>query len=229
MSKALNTQHINQQFRIASIVSISFLLLIIIFLAIYGKKESFIIINSYNSTSLDTFFLYVTYLGDGLIYIPIVLYCIFYNRNFLITVVAGIIICTIITHFLKRVVFPGELRPVSLEIENIVIHKIQGVRIHREHSFPSGHTSTAFSMAIILAAIMRNRIWAFILPIIAFMVGYSRVYLSQHFVSDVCAGMTVGIISAYFSLLVYKKFEERKRRKKNQMQTTENLNDIKYQ
>ena len=192
-----------QHFKIAVLTSLSFALAVLVFLLIYGKQESFIIINGYYHPTLDIFFQYITYLGDGLIYIPIALYCAFYNRKYLVAVIAGVIICTFLSQFLKRVVFADELRPISLEAKNIIIHKIDGIPIHREHSFPSGHTSTAFSMAMLLAAIMKRKLWCVVLPFIAFMVGYSRVYLSQHFVTDVFAGMTIGIITAYLSLLIY--------------------------
>lgn len=217
MISDLITEKIQQHFRLAVATSLIFALTAAIFLLTYGKQESFVIINGYYHPTLDIFFQYITFLGDGLIYIPIALYCAIYNKKYLVAVVAGIIICTIITHFLKRVVFPNELRPISLEVNHITIHKIEGVSIHRENSFPSGHTSTAFSMALILAAIMKRRIWCFVLPLIAFMVGYSRVYLSQHFVTDVFAGMTIGIVTAYLSLLIYFSYV---RRKENRKETT---------
>lgn len=203
MINDLKTEKTQQYFKIAVLTSLAFALAVAVFLLIHGKQDSFIIINGYYHPTLDIFFQYVTYLGDGLIYIPIALYCVLYNRKYLVAVIAGIIIATILTQFLKRVVFADELRPISLEAQNIIIRKIEGVPIHREHSFPSGHTSTAFSMALLLAAIMKRKHWCYVLPFIAFMVGYSRVYLSQHFVTDVFAGMTVGIISAYLSLLIY--------------------------
>lgn len=184
---------------------------------IYGKQDSFVLINGYYHPSLDLFFQYITFLGDGLIYIPIALYCAVYNRKYLVAVIAGIIICTILTQFLKNVVFSNELRPISLEAKKIIIHKIDGLTIHREHSFPSGHTSTAFSMALLLAAIMKRKFWCIILPLIAFMVGYSRVYLSQHFVTDVFAGMTIGIVTAYLSLLIYFNYLKRREQKKKQL------------
>lgn len=211
------TDNIQQHFKIAAITSLSLALAVAVFLLTYGKQESFIIINGYYHPTLDLFFQYITYLGDGLIYIPIAMYCVFYNRKYLVAVIAGIIICTIITHFLKRVVFADELRPISLEANKIIIRKIDGVPIHREHSFPSGHTSTAFSMALLLAAIMKKKIWCFILPLIAFMVGYSRVYLSQHFVTDVFAGMSIGIVTAYLSLLIYFSYIKRKEQRKQQV------------
>jgi membrane-associated phospholipid phosphatase len=211
--KDLKTEKMQQFFRVAVATSFSFALAVAAFLIYYGKQGSFVIINGYYHPTLDIFFQYITYLGDGLIYIPIALYCLVYNRKYLVAVIAGIIICTIITHFLKRVIFPDELRPISLEAKHVIIHKIKGVPINREHSFPSGHTSTAFSMALLLAAIMRRKIWCFVLPLIAFMVGYSRVYLSQHFVTDVFAGMTIGIVTAYLSLLIYFSYLKRREQK----------------
>lgn len=210
----LKSHTLHEHFRIAVITSITFIVVFAAFLFLYGKKDSFVIINGFYNPSLDYFFQYVTYLGDGLIYIPIVLYCLFLNRKFLLPVLAAILICTVLTHFLKRVVFPDELRPVSLEVEKVIIHKIEGVPLHRQHSFPSGHTSTAFTMALLLASIMKRKIWAYILPMIAFLVGYSRVYLAQHFVTDVTVGMLIGIISAYLALLIYDAYTRRLARQK---------------
>ncbi len=184
-------------------VSFLLVLTVVLLLLVMGKVDAFILINSAYSVPLDFFFQYVTLLGDGLIYIPIALYSFFYNRKFLVPLIASIVICTLITHFFKRVVFPGELRPFSLELQKIIIHKVEGVPLHRQHSFPSGHTSTAFTMALLLASVLRQRIWAYVLPLIAFGVGYSRIYLAQHFPTDVCAGMLIGIVSAYLSLLIY--------------------------
>jgi membrane-associated phospholipid phosphatase len=153
-----------------------------------------------------------------------VLYCLLLNRRFLVPVIAGIVICTVLTHFLKRVVFPDELRPISLEVEKVLIHKIEGVPVHRQHSFPSGHTSTAFTVALLLAAIMKRKIWSYILPMVAFLVGYSRVYLAQHFVTDVTVGMLVGILSAFLSLMIYDVYVKRQAQKKGQnLETTPSL------
>lgn len=174
-----------------------------LFLFLYGKTHSFILINGYYNPALNVFFSWATWLGDGIIYVPIVLYCIIFNRKFFLPVVFGILIATFLTHFLKRIVFPGELRPISLEAQKIIIHKVPGVAMNREHSFPSGHTGTAFSMALLLVTVMKRRVWAFILPMVAFFVGYSRIYLGQHYVTDVLAGMCVGIVTAFLSLWLY--------------------------
>jgi PAP2 superfamily len=59
-------------------------------------------------------------------------------------------------------------------------------------SFPSGHTSEAFSMATSLSIAYPK--WYVIAPTFAFasLVGYSRLYLGVHYPSDVFAGAVVG-------------------------------------
>jgi len=69
-------------------------------------------------------------------------------------------------------------------------------------SFPSGHTTLAFSTATSLA--LTRRQWAVTLPITlwAGSVGYSRMYLGRHFPTDVLGGLAVGIVSGILGHLV---------------------------
>ena len=62
------------------------------------------------------------------------------------------------------------------------------------HSFPSGHTVTAFSMGVIFTYWSNNRALGPLLLLIAVMVGYSRMYLSEHFFEDVTAGSVMGVL-----------------------------------
>ena len=137
---------------------------------------------------------------------PFGIYCFFYRRKYFIAVVAGVIISTIIAQILKRVVYPDELRPISYLSEIFPVHVVDGVTMRKVHSFPSGHTTTAFAMALIMAYIINRKFWSVILPLLALLAGYSRVYLAQHFPTDIFAGMCIGIVSAILSLLIYRKF-----------------------
>jgi membrane-associated phospholipid phosphatase len=199
-----------RHFRNAAVFSILLALAVALFLLIYGKENSFLVINKYNSPQFDYVFRFWTYLGDGVIWVPLFLFVIFFKRDYFVTIVAALIICTALTHLLKRVIYPDEFRPIVVLGEKVRV--IQGYYMNRQHSFPSGHTSTAFTLALLLAAIVKKNFWVYFFPVIAFFVGYSRVYLAQHFVIDVFAGMLVGIISAYLALLIYDRFRKKKQK-----------------
>lgn len=171
-----------------------------------GKNGAFQLINSNHNEIADQIFKYFTHYGDGLMWVPLGIYCFFYRRKYFIAVVAGVIISTILAQFLKRVVYPDELRPISYLSEFFPVHVVDGVTMRKAHSFPSGHTTTAFAMALIMAYIINRKAWSVILPLLASLAGYSRVYLAQHFPTDIFAGMCIGIVSAILSLLIYRKF-----------------------
>jgi membrane-associated phospholipid phosphatase len=187
-------------FRRAVFFSLLLCLLLFLFFLFYGKTGSFLLINSSHSPALDVLFKYGTFLGDGLIYIPLLVYCIFFNRSLAVPAVLSILICIVLTHFFKRVIFPDALRPLSLEAQQFTLHKVAGVHINRVHSFPSGHTATAFATALLLVSVLKRGAWTFLVMLIPFFVGYSRVYLAQHYVSDVLGGMLIGIITAVVSI-----------------------------
>jgi membrane-associated phospholipid phosphatase len=197
-----------RHFRIAAAFSIGLSVLVAAFLLMYGKERSFLLINHSYNPVFDYLFQYLTYLGDGIIWVPLFVYTIVYKREFLVAIIAALVICTVFTHFLKRVVFPEELRPIGVLTDRV--RTIEGLYVNRIHSFPSGHTSTAFTLALLLAFRLAKPFWTIFFPLIAFLVGYSRVYLAQHFVTDVFAGSLVGIVSAYLSLMVYLQWKKRR-------------------
>jgi membrane-associated phospholipid phosphatase len=65
-------------------------------------------------------------------------------------------------------------------------------------SFPSGHTVTAFSTAVVLTYLAKNKNWGVLFLVVAIMVGYSRMYLSEHFFEDVTAGSVLGVLLTVF-------------------------------
>ena len=64
-------------------------------------------------------------------------------------------------------------------------------------SFPSGHTSDAFAIAVALSIAFPK--WYIIIPIFTWagLVGYSRIDLGVHYPSDVLMGAIIGAGSAY--------------------------------
>lgn len=79
-------------------------------------------------------------------------------------------------------------------------------------SFPSGHVSVAFSTATSLTLTIKK--WYVAVPAFAWAtgVGYSRMYLGQHYPSDVIAGAVTGAAGAYAAHWLNKKFFTRKKK-----------------
>jgi membrane-associated phospholipid phosphatase len=77
-------------------------------------------------------------------------------------------------------------------------------------SFPSGHTSAAFSAATSLSLSYPE--WYVIVPSYAWAgtVGYSRMHLGAHYPSDVLAGALIGSGTAWLTHVVNRKLNSRK-------------------
>jgi undecaprenyl-diphosphatase len=71
---------------------------------------------------------------------------------------------------------------------------------NKYHAFPSGHAAAAFAFFGVPAFARRSYGWWMLL--IAGAIGWSRIYLNVHHLSDVTVGALVGLITAYF---VYKR------------------------
>lgn len=114
-------------------------------------------------------------------------------------------VMSVIIQFLKRIVFPHHFRPVKvieLAQEAVQLHIVDNVDVLTHLSFPSGHAGTIFTAACFLSLIsMRERSWySLSLLFIATLVAYSRIYLCQHFYTDVYAGALIG---GWTTLIVY--------------------------
>ncbi len=73
-------------------------------------------------------------------------------------------------------------------------------------SFPSGHTLSYFSLATVYSA----KYHKLAIPLYGFgvMVGLSRIYLGEHYPSDVFAGAVLGIGIGYLTLRLEKNFQK---------------------
>jgi membrane-associated phospholipid phosphatase len=87
--------------------------------------------------------------------------------------------------------------------KDIPFYEIPGIELHHWGSFPSGHTTTAFMLASFFYLVLPKKIKIHSLVMgIAFLVGFSRVYLMQHFLMDVWVGALLGIFSSLISYFI---------------------------
>ena len=110
----------------------------------------------------------------------------------------------IFVQFLKRAVFYNIDRPVEVFKGNFDLYLVEGVKMYNKFSFPSGHAATTFGFFICIAFISGNRLIKFLCLFLACLVGYSRIYLSQHFLIDVYFGSIIGVAGGIiFYYIVY--------------------------
>ena len=77
------------------------------------------------------------------------------------------------------------------------------VAIPHSHSFPSGHTATAFAAATVLSALVPRAAPAFY--VLAAAIGYSRLYVGVHWPLDVVAGAVIGVATALLLLVAVRR------------------------
>lgn len=164
------------------------------------KGNEVLWVNGNFSSFQDWLFRLVTALGEGVTFIPLTLLLLFVRFQYAFTLAVVGLLNGLIIPFLKHVMFADMKRPITL-LDNSLLHFIEGIDVHTSYSFPSGHTATAFAVAITLSLCTKNKNWAIVFLILAVMVGYSRIYLIQHYLIDVTAGALVG---TFCSFLTYK-------------------------
>lgn len=182
-----------------------FLLLIAAFFWIFfSKAEGFTILNPYHSKFLNVFFIGVTLIGDGIFSILLSVILFFFNKKFLsLMIFSSFAISGIITQVFKS--FISEARPALFLAKTSYPHFIEDVTLHNFHSFPSGHTASAFALVAILSFAIKNKNYSILFLAIGALVGYSRIYLGQHFIADVSVGSFIGVL---FSILCWIYFEK---------------------
>ena len=146
---------------------------------------------------------FITYLGEyGCIWIflAILLLCKKKYRTYGILMLLSLLITFLIGEVgLKHIV--GRVRPCDVQpFVSILIPKPNGF------SFPSGHTASSFTAAVIL--FHANRKWGIGALILAFLIAFSRIYLYVHYPTDILAGMLLGIGVATALYAIYRRIRK---------------------
>jgi membrane-associated phospholipid phosphatase len=180
---------------------IPYLILIAICLSIkltHTREEIFFAVNSRNAGWADTIAPYITDIGNGwtTVILSVILLFFSYRKAFLLA--GSYVLSSFIVAQSLKYSFDTPRPKLYFHDQLSRIHFVKGIEQLSLHSFPSGHTITAFSTAILIACWCKNKLWGLPLLLIAGLVGYSRMYLSQHFFEDVTTGSVIGVIFTVF-------------------------------
>ncbi|WP_369413808.1 phosphatase PAP2 family protein [Abyssalbus ytuae] len=177
-----------------------YLTLLILFPFLLFNKGSIVLyINNFHNPLLDIFFKNMSRFGNGL-FIIICFLCLllFFNIKWIYKFTLAALIHLILVHSCKQFFFKDRMRPYryfDCDPDGI-LNLVENVKIYYRDTFPSGHTTTIFFLFTFFALYLNNRKLSFILCLVGFTVGISRIYLIQHFFVDVYFGMLFGVSSS---------------------------------
>lgn len=163
---------------------------ILIFLLIpFG--DDVIFINGIHTDFFDVFFVWATFVGDGLFYLIVLLPLALFKIRYSLIGFISFISSGLVAQILKRL-FDAP-RPKLFFGNAEFLHFVSSIEVYSHNSFPSGHSATAFSLFLLLSILVPNKKLGILFLICAVIVGISRIYLLQHFLIDVVGGSIAGI------------------------------------
>jgi len=196
---------------------IPYLVLLMVILGLmytYPKPELHLMLNAHHTSLQDTFFKYYSVLAEWPLYVLALLPLLWKKTKmtifFAICELTGGAILQILKHTISHD------RPVSVfeQYQDLTLPLVEGVTMYHSNSFPSGHASTFFMFSTCLVIFLAYRyhqtdkpnglrtqillnVSMLLLLVLAVLGAYSRVYLSQHFLSDVCVGSIIGFTTPF--------------------------------
>ena len=123
-----------------------------------------------------------------------------YNKkfNFCVSVIIYLALTGIITQILKHII--GRPRPNYTNLDTPFEFNFFSLE-SAFHSFPSGHSSTIFMVCLIFASIIPGL--KYFIYFLGITIGFSRVVVGAHFITDVIAGGIIALIIFKFLNLYF--------------------------
>lgn len=169
-------------------------------------------LNRFHTPLLDAFFKSASTLGEGAVLIFLALVVVLFMKlkwffRFLIALLLHCIFIQLFKHFL----FYRSKRPVLYFSDTVVrsLNFVRGVQVHELNTFPSGHTTAIFFLMSFFSIYFARKRTSVVLAAIALVVGISRMYLLQHFFTDVYFGMIFGTLSTFIAYRIVRKYYKR--------------------
>ncbi|MEP7163514.1 MAG: phosphatase PAP2 family protein [Ferruginibacter sp.] len=171
------------------------LLIAALSLLFFGKAFAFIPSSAYHPFWLNVFFINFTFMGNGLFILCLagVLIFRFKKKQQGIAMLYGFLLSGMVVQLLKNIS--------SISHPDIFFEQGQNLFPANDISLTipggiiSGHTAIAFALATVLSLTIMGSKKQLLLLAVAVLLGYSRIYLAQHYLPEIILGAFVGTVS----------------------------------
>lgn len=173
--------------------------IIILKLAIWDEESLHAIRESSYLKRFGKFFKTCTYLGDGWLWGLLALcIMIFDDRRFLILLIGFSIVWInkLIVVWIKHSCKRPRPKPLPPNIRSKIV---------QEYSFPSGHSADSFGIAFLIChfyPFLSIQVGIFL---VSFLISFSRIYVGEHYPTDVITGGILGIIMSNWLFTISEK------------------------
>lgn len=172
-------------------------------------------LNAWRQEPLNTFFQAMTWLGEPPVWIAVALLLLWRDRPY--GIVTGVTLALVApvagaVKYLAAVVRPNTWMEANQLLDYIVV--VPGIKLlGGAHSMPSGHTTLAFALFSLSALMLppKYAVAGIVFAWTAMLVGLSRIFLVQHFLSDVLAGAALGLLLTTAVWHFYKRWQTPRR------------------
>ena len=171
----------------------------------------------------DIFYRYYTHVAEWFPYVVCIGILLFGCIGEGVFASSAMLLSALTTQLFKHIFrTPRPLTWFDLFMPDTQLPLVDGVKMNYWYSFPSGHTTSFFALALVACILLTRDTWQPMYPRItsyfiqlvlfalAVLGAYSRIYLSQHFARDIFAGVVVGICITLLCYAIFYRYKDQK-------------------